>query len=239
MATHPETDGSSERLNKTLIESLRYYVNGWQTDWADHPIGVEMCMNNSKNVLTGKSPIELLFSSPIRLVPPTCPSSNIIPAISEFLERINLSSAIAKDNLTVVKTTQTTYAKQERLLEPVYQVGDRVFLNTKNLRHQIKQKGRSTKFVACYVGPFPITKAKRETSTYTLQLPPEYKIHSIFHARLLKPAVNNDPEMFPSHSASSNRRRRQSMGSPRTWRSPQAPKSESISHAMGWLPQVS
>jgi hypothetical protein len=73
-----------------------------------------------------------------------------------------------------------------------------VFLDTKNLRHQIKRKGRSAKFIARYIGPFPITKAKLETSTYTLQLPPEYKIHPTFHARLLKPAVDNDPELFPN-----------------------------------------
>src|SRR5579859_2258192 len=197
-AAHPETDGSSERSNKTLIESLRHYVNARQTDWADHLIGVEMCMNNSKNASTGKSPTELLFGSPVRLVPSICPSSNIVPAVSEFLVRINLNSAIAKDNLATAKTTQTTYANKEQLPEPQYKVGDGVFLDTKNLRHQIKQKGRSAKFIARYIGPFPNLKAKHETSTYTLQLPPEYKIHPTFHARLLKPTVDNDPELFPN-----------------------------------------
>ena len=117
-AAHPETDGSSERSNKTLIESLRHYVNAWQTNWVDHLIGVVMCMNNSKNASTGKSPTELLFGSPVRLVPSARPSYNILPAVSEFLERINLSSAIAKDNLAVAKTTQTTYANRERLPSP-------------------------------------------------------------------------------------------------------------------------
>jgi hypothetical protein len=31
-AYHPETDGSSERANKTLIEALRHYVNIRQSD---------------------------------------------------------------------------------------------------------------------------------------------------------------------------------------------------------------
>ena len=38
---HPETDGSSERSNKTLIESLRHYVNIRQTDWVEHLVHVE------------------------------------------------------------------------------------------------------------------------------------------------------------------------------------------------------
>jgi hypothetical protein len=194
---HPETDGSSERSNKTLIESLRHYVNERQTDWADHLIAVEMCMNNSKNATTGKAPTELLFGTPIRLTPPVR-TSNTVPAVTDFLERIRESTAIARDNHVVAKTHQTTYANKERRPEPDYKVGDQVFLNTKNLRLRIKQKGRSAKFIARFIGPFPITKAKRKTSTYTLELPPEYKIHPTFHAKLLKPAFENDPTLFPN-----------------------------------------
>ena len=39
-AYHPETDGSSERSNRTAIQGLRNYVNRRQTDWADHLIHV-------------------------------------------------------------------------------------------------------------------------------------------------------------------------------------------------------
>src|SRR5436190_6970010 len=54
---HPETDGSSQRSNKTMIESLRHYVNLRQSDWADHLIHVEAAMNNSVNATTGKTPL--------------------------------------------------------------------------------------------------------------------------------------------------------------------------------------
>ena len=134
---------------------------------------------------------------PIHLTPPVR-TSNTVPAVTDFLERIRESTAIARDHHVVAKTHQTTYANKERLPEPDYKVGDQVFLNTKNLRLRIKQKGRSAKFIARFIGPFPITKAKRETSTYTLELPPEYKIHPTFHAKLLKPAFENDPTLFPN-----------------------------------------
>jgi len=148
-----------------------------------------------------KSPrLNYYFGSPVWLIPPTRPSSNIIPAVSEFLECINLSSTIAKDNLAIVKTTQTMNINKEQLLEPEYKVGDRVFLNTKNLGHQIKQKRRSAKFIARYIGPFPITRPNKRHLHTPCSYPqsPEYKIHPTFHARLLKPAVDNDPELFPN-----------------------------------------
>src|SRR5436190_1725313 len=36
MSYHPQTDGSSERSNRTIIQALRNYVNRRQTDWSKH-----------------------------------------------------------------------------------------------------------------------------------------------------------------------------------------------------------
>jgi len=70
-------------------------------------------------------------------------------------------------------------------------------LETKNLRLRIKKKGRSAKFYPRYVGPFEISKTEPATSNYTLKLPPEFRIHPKVHARRLKLAHDNDPELFP------------------------------------------
>ena len=201
---HPETDGSSERSNKTIIESLRHYVNNHHSDWADHLINVEIAMNNSVNATTSKTPTELLYGSTIRLFPSLNPRANdiTVPAVSDYLERIQDSIATARDLHTMAKTTQTTYANQHRRKEPNYQVGDMVYLNTDNLRLKIKQKGRSAKFYPRFVGPFKIIKSTPQTSTYKLELPLEYKIHPTFHARRLKPAIDNDPALFPDREPS-------------------------------------
>src|SRR5436190_23794505 len=73
---HPQTDGSSERSNKTVIQALCNYVNRRQTDWAKHLIHVETAMNNSVNATTELAPTELLYGSPIRLFP-TLDKTNI------------------------------------------------------------------------------------------------------------------------------------------------------------------
>jgi hypothetical protein len=70
-------------------------------------------------------------------------------------------------------------------------------LESKDLRLRVKKKGRSAKFYRRYVGPFEIVKSEPTTSNYTLKLPPEFRIHPKVHARQLKLAHENDPELFP------------------------------------------
>ena len=196
---HPETDGSSERSNKTAIEALRHFVNVRQSDWADHLIHVETAMNNSVNATTSKTLTELLYDTSIRLFPSINSHSKVtVPAVTDYIQRIQDSIALARDMHAQAKTQQTTYANKRRRPEPQYKVGDKVYLDTKNLRLRIKQKGRTAKFYPRFVGPFKIIKMKPETSTYKLELPPEYKIHPTFHARRLKLFVDNDSTLFPN-----------------------------------------
>ena len=58
-AYHPQTDGQTERANRTLEEMLRSYVNITQSDWDEHLSVLEMAYNNSKQISTGFSPFYL------------------------------------------------------------------------------------------------------------------------------------------------------------------------------------
>jgi hypothetical protein len=197
---HPETDGSSERSNKTMIEAVRHYVNRQHTDWADHLIHIEAAMNNSVNATAGKTPTEMVYGAPLRLFPSArdlAKPTQDVPAVSDYIQRIQDYVAIARDRHAEAKTKQTTYSNKKRRPEPNYNVGDKAYLETKDLRLRVKQKGRSAKFYTRYVGPFEISKAEPKTSNYTLILPEEYQIHPKVHARRLKPFHDNDPVLFP------------------------------------------
>ena len=63
-----------------------------------------------------------------------------------------------------------------------YQLGDKVWLKGRNLTTTHPM----AKLALRHYGPFPITCVVSRTS-YQLKLPPQWKVHNIFHATLLTP----------------------------------------------------
>src|SRR5436190_13210369 len=60
-AYHPQTDGQTERLNQTLEQYLRCYVNYEQNDWVQHLATAEFSYNSAKHTTTGISPFTMMY----------------------------------------------------------------------------------------------------------------------------------------------------------------------------------
>jgi hypothetical protein len=58
---HPQTDGQTERTNRTMEEMLRHYVNYWQNNSDEVLPALEHAYNNSINATTRQVPFELLY----------------------------------------------------------------------------------------------------------------------------------------------------------------------------------
>ena len=58
---HPQSNGQTERFNRTLIEALRSFVNACHDNW-DQFLVLEFAYNSTVNVSTGFSPFILQFA---------------------------------------------------------------------------------------------------------------------------------------------------------------------------------
>ncbi|KAK3537728.1 hypothetical protein QTP70_017881 [Hemibagrus guttatus] len=83
-----------------------------------------------------------------------------------------------------------TTADLRRSQAPEYQPGQKVWLSTRDIKLRLPCRKLSPRFIA----PFTIVRQVNPV-TYCIQLPPEYKIHPVFHVSLLKP---HHPSVLPS-----------------------------------------
>lgn len=81
-AYHPETDGSTERINAVVEFYLRSYCNWHQDDWASLLPHCQMAINNRPASSTGVSPFFLSHGydmEPIQLTSAVAPRSTTSP----------------------------------------------------------------------------------------------------------------------------------------------------------------
>jgi hypothetical protein len=197
---HPQTDGHSERVIRSIGQILRSTVEPDQKNWRPRTPLVEFALNSSINSSSGFAPFELNYGYMPQLVP--FPTDDIkYRGVKEFAQRARANLEIAHDAIIEARVNATYQANKLRSDEPVYQIGDLVYLSTANLN---LPKRRARKLAPKYIGPFAITKALPETSDYDLALSEELTarhIHSRFHASLLRPHEPNDDSLFPSRES--------------------------------------
>jgi hypothetical protein len=201
---HPETDGASERTNKSVIQSIRFHIERNQKGWVASLPRVHFALMNTINASTGFSPFQLRLGRSPRIVPPVIvpPSSAAELKAAELIQQHELLIMEAQDNLLLAKINQAGQANKHRGEEIIYCVGDKVMLSTRNHRKELKAGDltRATKFLARWIGPFSVTRAHPDTSTYTLDMPNSPKAFPVFHASQLKPYYANDDVEFPTRS---------------------------------------
>lgn len=179
-AFHPQTDGQSERANRTLEEVLRHFINPRQDNWEELLPLAEFAINDSDNPSTGYTPFYLAYgeqvSSPIDL------SDVVVPKAQATAQDVLDTVAHAKTNLREAHVRQSRTADRRRR-EITFKVGDMVALSTTNLNLPAIM---TKKFTPRYLGPFKIMKMVNPVAV-KLELPPTLKIHPVFHTSLVKP----------------------------------------------------
>jgi transposase InsO family protein len=186
-AYHPETDGSTERMNQTVETYLRLFTMYEQHDWAKLCPLAEFAINNRDSASTGVSPFFLahgfnaeLFNvtiSPTNETSPIGRADRIARKISETVEWCTAAMAEAQQ-------MQENSANRSREPAVSFKIGDRVWLNLRNIKTE-----RPCKKLDWKNGKFTVTE-KIGSHAYRLNTPPG--IHNVFNVQLLRLA-NSDP----------------------------------------------
>ena len=192
-AFHPETDGSTERANAEVEAYIRMFVSYAQDNWHSLLPSAQLAINGRDSTSTGVSPFFLmhgyhleplqLSEAPCDLLDPRSPAQigeSIVKKLADARSWAQMSMAAAQEG-------QEEYANRHRQAAPAYQVGQKVWLDLRNIktnRPSKKLDARHAKFTVL---------EKIGSHAYRLDTPTG--IHNVFHTYLLRPAAD-DP--FPS-----------------------------------------
>ena len=178
-AYHPQTDGQTERTNRTLEEILRSYLSPTQTDWDSWLTSAEIAYNNTCHSSTQQTPHELVFNQPRRTMADFIALANNTPnkAITSAAERLQS----AKRCIERAQKKQIQQANKHRR-DITYNVGDLVFISTE---HMNPKGSTSNKLMYKYVGPYRIIRRISDV-TYEIQLPASSKLHPVFYVNRLR-----------------------------------------------------
>jgi len=199
---HPETDGQTERVHRTLEEMLRHYVAADHSDWDELLPCAMFAYNDAAHASTGLSPFQVVFGRR-----PLTPAALLAePPEGGAGQPDRLHSVNAEAELTVQRTRQAlsrakqaleqAAARQKRYADAFrrdweFQRGDLVWLSTKNLHVE----GSSVhKLDPLRCGPFPVTETISRVAV-RLALPPHMRMHNVFHVSLRTPC--EESSSFP------------------------------------------
>jgi hypothetical protein len=201
---HPQTDGQSERMVRTLKDMLRSAVDHRQQDWTHHLAALEFAYNNSVQASTQLTPFELdLGYHPKVPYAFSLDDNPSLQKVEDFVEHLEALQHAAVDYLEHARQIQAKEVNKGRLRPKVMIPGDSVLLSTQYIQPAFMRTG-SKKLRPKYIGPFVITKRVSPTS-YELDLPANMKVHPVINIEYLK-EFHLSPARFGRRDDSYDRR---------------------------------
>ena len=175
-AFHPQTDGTTERINQEIEAYLSIYCSSHPEEWLNALGTLEFTHNNRRHADRQKTPFELMFGDTPVAIPLSFENTKF-PNIEGKMKTLikNREEALAAHELARARMID----RRKSTFTPFKQ-GDRVWLDTRNLKTNYHKKIGPKR-----EGPFEITKVIGPV-TYQLALPRSWKIHNVFHAILLR-----------------------------------------------------
>jgi hypothetical protein len=185
-AYHPQSDGNTERVNRIMEDVLRHYIDASQTNWAQLLPLVEFAINDSWQESIKAIPFVVVYGRrpPLPLDAILRGEEGTTKCDSATETALLIADAVkkAKAAMDAAQQRQKVYADARRR-DVDFEVGQQVLLSTTNIKPKFKG---SAKLLPKWIGPYKVTEVINPVA-YRLDLPDTLKLHSVFHASLLKP----------------------------------------------------
>ncbi|KAL5784707.1 hypothetical protein ACOSQ2_007099 [Xanthoceras sorbifolium] len=193
---HPQTDGQTEVVNRTLEQYLRCFVGDQPRKWMDWLPWVEFSYNTSLHSATKTTPFEVVYGvSPPGLLL-YVPGTTQVQAVEEYIHDRTTVIKELRHHLTLAQERMKKQADCSRR-EVQFQAGDFVYLKLHPYR-QISMAFRSSmKLSPRFFGPFEILEKIGQVA-YRLALPSGAQIHDVVHVSLLRKHLGDRPPAVPS-----------------------------------------
>ncbi|UYV73254.1 hypothetical protein LAZ67_10002363, partial [Cordylochernes scorpioides] len=197
-AYHPQTNGLTERLNKTIADMLSMYVDVNQKDWDEILPFVTFAYNTAKQESTGFSPFYLVHGreaeTPLDLLFPKFPSEDEDDFIQTLGSRAEEARQLARiHTMRSQGGNKLRYDAHHRNI--IYQPGVLVWIYI-----PVRKVGLSEKLMRRYFGPYKVTR-KISDVTYEVETFGDQhgrrKTKDIVHICRMKPYL--DPEKREDH----------------------------------------
>ncbi|GFX08077.1 retrovirus-related Pol polyprotein from transposon 412 [Trichonephila clavipes] len=187
-AYHPQTNGLTERFNKTLADMLSMYVDVEQKNWDEILPFVTFAYNTAKQETTGFTPFYLLHGreaeTTLDTMLPFCPNDFDDSNITKIAARAEESRQLARvHTLRAQDKDRRRYDSKHQMVS--YAPGDLVWVYT-----PVRKVGLSEKLLRRYFGPYQVLR-RLSAVTYEVQdfdpASRKRKLREVVHVLRMKP----------------------------------------------------
>lgn len=190
-AYHPESDGQTEIVNKTIKQYLRATITDNPKDWMELLPWAELWYNTSFHHSLEMSPFQVVYGRPPPEIIKYKVGDSCVESVDVLLQKRDQLLRELRSNLQAAQDRMKKYADlQRRPFE--FKEGAWVWLRLRLYRQHSINSRACQKLAERFYSPFLIIK-KVSVIAYSLKLLEESSMFPVFHITLLKPYRGETP----------------------------------------------
>ena len=186
-AYHPQSDGSTERVNQCLEQYLRNMTSEVPKNWSAWLAAAEWWYNTTFHTTLNSTPFQVVYGMKPRHLAWQERSHTNISSLEELLETKQQQWCRLKELLESAQAKMKAYSDAKRSARE-FQKGDLVYLKLQPYRQVTVAIRKNLKLAAKFYGPYEVIE-KIGSVAYRLALPERSRVHPVFHVSQLKKAI--------------------------------------------------